>query len=225
MTPAARAPEVIDLRGIPLETADLEPVREHLHAGGVVAYPTETVYGFGGLCTPAAVARVLALKGRGAERPLLVLAPDRDALAGLEWTEPAAELAAIFWPGAVTLVLPDPRGIFPAGVRSAAGAVAVRVSPHPLVRTLLAAVGEPLTSTSANAPGRPPARSGTEAAAAASALGGEGITVLDAGTLPASGPSTIVDCSGPEPVVLREGTVPIGRLRCALPEIDGRHDP
>jgi len=145
-----------------------------------------------------------------------------DEVASLRWSEEARELARIFWPGAVTLVLADPAGIFPPGVRNSAGGVAVRVSPHPLVGVLLEELGAPLTSTSANAPGEPPARSGAEAARAAEALGaGQEMLVLDAGTLPASGPSTIVDCTGARPVVVREGSVPLQRLRCALPDIHG----
>lgn len=216
------APQVLDLRAWPPDQVDVEPAVAHLRAGGVLAYPTETVYGFGAASTPEGVARVAALKRREADRPLLVLVPGAGAVDRLAWTEEARELATLFWPGAVTLVLGDPLGIFPPGIRSPAGSVAVRVSPHPLVRALLDRYGEPLTSTSANVPGTEPARSGTEALAAATALGaGEEVLVLDVGTLPGSGPSTIVDCSGPQPVVIREGTVPIHRLRCALPDIHG----
>jgi tRNA A37 threonylcarbamoyladenosine synthetase subunit TsaC/SUA5/YrdC len=90
------------------------------------------------------------------------------------------------------------------------------------VQALLERLDAPLTSTSANAPGTEPARSGDEALAAARALdAGAEMLVLDAGTLPGSGPSTIVDCTGARPVVVREGTVPLHRLRCALPDIHG----
>jgi len=217
------APRLLDLRATPVEGVDLAPVVAHLRSGGVLAYPTETVYGFGAAATPEGVARVAALKRRELEKPLLVLVPGADAVARLAWTAEARELADIFWPGAVTLVLGDPLGIFPPGIRSPAGSVAVRVSPHPLVRALLDRFGAPLTSTSANAPGTEPARSGEEARVAAVAMGaGAEMLVLDVGTLPESGPSTIVDCSGTRPVVVREGTVPLHRLRCALPDIHGR---
>lgn len=216
-------PRILDLRGVPAEDADLRGVAVHLRDGGLVAYPTETVYGFGGTCAPESVARVTELKRREPGKPLLVVVRGVDELSGLRWTDDARELAAIFWPGAVTLVLADPDGIFPAGVRSPEGNVAARVSPHPLVGALLERLGAPLTSTSANVPGEPPARSGTEAAVAGAALGaGEEMLVLDTGTLPASGPSTIVDCTGAHPVVVREGSVPLSRLRCALPDIHGR---
>jgi L-threonylcarbamoyladenylate synthase len=217
-----RAPRILDLRATPPADADLGPVVAHVRRGGLLAYPTETVYGFGGACTAESVSRLGALKRREEGKPLLVVVRGLDEVAALRWTEEARELARIFWPGAVTLVLEDPEGIFPPGVRSAVGGVAVRVSPHPLVDALLERLGAPLTSTSANVPGEPPARSGPEAARAAEALGaGEEMLVLDAGTLPASGPSTIVDCTGARPVVVREGSVPLQRLRCALPDIHG----
>jgi L-threonylcarbamoyladenylate synthase len=198
-------------------------VARHLEAGGIIAYPTETVYGFGGLCTGEAVRRVRDLKRRAEDRPLLVLVPSAAAAAGLRWSDDARELAALFWPGALTLVLADPGHIYPDGVRSAEGTVAVRVSPHPLVAALLELLPTPLTSTSANARGGEPATSGEEALRVATALGaGEEMLVLEAGRLPPSGPSTVLDCTGAVPVVIREGTVPVARLRCALPEIHGR---
>jgi len=194
-----------------------------VRGGGLLAYPTETVYGFGGACTAESVSRIRALKRREEDKPILVVVRGLDEVAALRWTEEARELARIFWPGALTLVLDDPAGIFPPGVRNPVGGVAVRISPHPLVGVLLEGLGAPLTSTSANVPGQPPARSGAEAAKAAEALGaGQEMLVLDAGTLPTSGPSTIVDCTGARPVVVREGSVPLQRLRCALPDIHGR---
>ena len=126
-------------------------VLDHLRQGRVLAYPTETVYGFGAVCTPEGVDGVRALKGRSEDKPLLVLLPKAEHAAGLAWTDEARELGEVFWPGAVTLVLSDPAGIFPAGIRSSAGTVAVRVSPHPLVRAILSRLDEPITSTSANA--------------------------------------------------------------------------
>jgi L-threonylcarbamoyladenylate synthase len=213
---------VVDVRDMPPEEARLDEVVAHLRAAGVVAYPTETVYGFGGVCTPAAVDRVRRLKRREGDKPFLVLVRSAEDLDGLAWTDEARELGRIFWPGAVTLVLADPGHIFPPGVRSADGSVAARVSPHPLARRLVEALGEPVTSTSANAPGAPPARSAEEVLDAAASLGaGEELLVLNGGLLAPSGPSTIVDCTGPTPVVVREGTVPIHRLRCALPELHG----
>lgn len=217
------AVRTLDVRGVPPQEADVSAAVEHVRAGGVLAYPTETVYGFGGACTTEATARVRALKARAPDKPLLVLVRRREDVRDLAWTPEAGELADVFWPGALTLVLSDPGHRFPEGIRSPRGGVAVRVSPHPLVVRLLDALGEPLTSTSANAAGQAPARSGSEAAEAVERLGGgSGVLLVNGGTLPPSGPSTIVDCTGPLPVVVRRGTVPIDRLRCALPGIHGR---
>jgi len=213
-------PVRLDLRGDP--DADLSGLVAHLREGGVIAYPTETVYGLGGVAAEPAVSRVRALKGREAGKPLIVLVESARAAKDLRWTRDAEDLARIFWPGALTLVLEDPRGIFPGGVRDArTGTVGVRVSPHPLVRRLMAELGAPLISTSLNVPGEPPARSADEAVEVVRRLGGRDVLVLDGGTLPPSGPSTVVNCSGSEPVVIREGSVPTARLRCAIPEIHG----
>ena len=125
----------------------------------------------------------------------------------------------MFWPGALTLVLQDERGLFPPGVRSPRGTVAIRQSPHPLARALVETLTEPIVSTSANPPGMPPALSAQEAWEAARGLGAGGdLLVLDAGTLDPSQPSTIVDCVGPEPVLLRSGSIPLTRIRCVLPD-------
>ena len=147
---------MLDLRGSGADPDVLAPAVEHLRSGGVVAHPTETVYGLGGVATSGAVARVAALKGRESGKPFIALVGAPSWVSGLAWTDAARELAEVFWPGALTLVLRDPTGIFPRGVRSDSGTVAVRVSPHPVVAALLAAVGSPLTSTSANVPGGRP---------------------------------------------------------------------
>jgi L-threonylcarbamoyladenylate synthase len=207
----------IDLRGEP--DVDLSEVVAHLRGGGVVAYPTETVYGLGGGLGPEAVAAVRRVKGRGDDKPLIALVESEDAVSGLAWTPEARELAAIFWPGAVTLVLGDPDRVFPDGVRDErTGSVAVRVSPHPLVTKLLHAFGAPITSTSLNAPETAAAASGPEAVSVLSSLDADDVWLLNAGTLSPSGPSTVVDCTTTA-TVLREGIVPIERLRCAIPDI------
>lgn len=211
-----RPRRVIDLRADP--EADLSPVVTHLRADGVIAYPTETVYGLGGACTPKAIDGVRRVKGRMDDKPLIALVSSATSIDALRWTEGARQLASVFWPGSVTLVLDDPDEVFPPGVRSRAGSVGVRMSPHPLVGRLLEAFGAPLTSTSLNAPGESPVSRGDEAFEVLDRLGAEEVLLLNAGTLPASRPSTVVDCTSSDPVVLREGSVPIGRLRCVLPE-------
>lgn len=215
-------PRVLDLRAGLADPAELDPVVAHVGAGGLAAYPTETVYGFGGLATAEGVAALRRLKPRG-DAPYLVLLPAADAAPGLTWTACARELASVFWPGALTLVLDDPAGSFPAGVRSGDGGVAVRISSHPVARALVERLGRPLTSTSANAPGQPPAARAEEVLATLRAAGaGDAVRVVDAGPLPPSAPSTVVDCRGVDPIVLRAGATPIHRLRCVLPGIHGK---
>ena len=211
----------IDLRAGLDDPARLDPALDHLHADGLAVYPTETVYGFGGLSTPRALAALRRLKGRTADRPFLLLIPSTDAVPELVWTEAARELASVFWPGALTLVLADPSGSFPAGVRSLKGGVAVRVSSHPVTRALVERLGRPMTSTSANARGAPPALTAEDALAAVPGAA-DGLWVLDAGRLPPSESSTVVDCTGAEPVVVRAGATPVARLRCVLPGIHGK---
>jgi L-threonylcarbamoyladenylate synthase len=213
-------PERLDLRAD--SEADLSGVAQHVRADGLIAYPTETVYGLGGSVSEEAVARLRRLKSREPRKPFILLVESMSAVEGLRWTAEARELAETFWPGSLTLVLNDPLGIFPRWVSDQEGrAVGVRVSPHPLVGRLLKEVGGPLTSTSLNVPGQPPASSGSEAVEVVRRLGDRDVLVLDAGTLPRSGPSTVVDCTGEEPVVLREGSIPTSRLRCAIPRIHG----
>lgn len=198
----------------------LDSVLEHVSAGGLLAYPTETVYGFGGVPTRSVIKGLVALKKRDRAKPMLLLVPDREAVSGLTWTPEAIELAEAFWPGSVTLVLSDPGARYPDGVRGPAGNVAIRVSPHPLVGELVRGLGGPILSTSANRSGESPALDAQSAFGAAVAAGaGEELWVLDGGDLEPSWPSTIIDCSRPVPVVLRQGTVSLGQVRCVLPGI------
>ncbi len=211
----------LDLRGDP--DRDLGPVVDHLRNDGVVGYPTETVYGLGSACTEVGMRALQMVKGRSEEKSFIALVASRESIAGLAWTEEASELADIFWPGSVTLVLGDPDGTFPPGVRDpASGGVAVRVSPHPVVQRLLSAFGGAITSTSLNISGSLPAASGAEAREVLETIGADDVWLLDVGTLPESGPSTVIDFMGPVPIVLREGTVPIERIRCAIPDIYGQ---
>jgi L-threonylcarbamoyladenylate synthase len=197
------------------------PVREHLSRAGLIAYPTETVYGFGCSLDPIALDHLAALKRRDGVRPFLVLAREPAQVPGLVWTDAARRLAAAFWPGPLTLVL-RAAGPFPAALRGEDGGVAIRISPHPGVRAILDALGAPITSTSANRPGEPPAASAEAAAAAASALDPAAPwLLLDGGTLPASQSSTIVRCVGEDIQVVRAGAVPLARLREVVEEIDG----
>lgn len=178
----------------------------HLRDGGLIAYPTETVYGFGCLVRDDAVTALAALKSRESAKPFLLLILEPGDVAGLEWTPSATRLAERFWPGALTLAIPV-QGEFPSRILSSEGAVAVRATPHESLRTLLGLLGEPITSTSANLPGQPSATSAEQVSAVLADLGRSDVLVLDGGQLPPSAPSTVVDCSREPPRLIREGAI------------------
>lgn len=196
--------------------AAIPEVVRHLRAGGLLAYPTETVYGLGSRPTSSAVQALASLKGRVAGKPflLLVSSPEMAEAQGLAFTESGRALARAFWPGPLTLVLPGGGGRLPDLLRGPEGGIAVRWTSHPLIVRLVAELGEPLTSTSANTPGSAPA----PGAAAVlrdfpEAVRSGQLLVLDGGVLGNRPPSTVVDCTGPQPRVIRPGAVSLGELR------------
>ena len=190
--------------------AALPRVVAHLRSGGLLAYPTETVYGLGCRARTPDVRVLQQLKGRTQDRPFLVLVSDREMATahGLEFNEAANALAGSFWPGPLTLVLAGGAGRLPGELRGEGGGIAVRQTSHGGIARLVAELGEPLTSTSANLPGRPPAP-GVAAILRdfAAAVESGSLLVLDGGVLGAAPPSTLVDCTGPTPRLIREGAV------------------
>lgn len=216
------APRLLDFcGGVPAPDL-LGAVVDHLRHQRLVAMPTETVYGFSCLLEESPLSEIKRLKVREGERPFLLLIPHAGVVSHLDWTPEARALAATFWPGALTLVLRDSNRTFPAGVRSLQDGVAVRISPHPVARAVVERVGEAMVSTSANPPGGAPALTAQEALEAAVALGaGDNLWVLDGGPLPPSEPSTILDFTGPKPLVRRVGAIPLHRVRSVLPDVRG----
>jgi L-threonylcarbamoyladenylate synthase len=195
------------------QVAAIDRVVTHLRDGGLIACPTETVYGFGCALQPAALDRLAMLKERLEEKPFLIVVREARDVHGIEWSREALALAARFWPGPLTLALRVRPDTFPARVVSADGTVAVRATSHHGLRRVLEELGEPITSTSANAPGGRPARSSAEVLAVlAETADPSGVLVLDGGTLPASAPSTIVDATVRPPRVLREGAIDVAEL-------------
>jgi L-threonylcarbamoyladenylate synthase len=148
---------------LPFQTADevaaaIPQIVAHLNQGGLLAYPTETVYGLGSRARQADVAALAALKGRSAGKPFLLLISDRSMAEanGLAFNASADALARAFWPGPLTLVLPGGSGRLPDLLRGPDGGIAVRWTSHQAIAKLVAALGGPLTSTSANLPGQLP---------------------------------------------------------------------
>jgi L-threonylcarbamoyladenylate synthase len=177
-----------------------------LRAGGVVAYPTETFYGLGALAAlPGAVARLAAAKLRPEGKALPLLAADVEQVRSVASLDDplALRLAARFWPGPLTLVLPAAAGLDPA--LTEAGAVAVRVSGLEAARALAAEAGGALVATSANLSGEPPACRAQDLSAT---LVRRLDAVLDAGPTPGGLPSTIIAVERGSARLVREGAVP-----------------
>jgi L-threonylcarbamoyladenylate synthase len=204
--------------------ASLRATIAHLHAGRVLGYPTETVYGFGGAADHDSVEALVRLKRRPPAKPFLMLVSSVDMLArlDLQLNPHAAALTARHWPGPLTLVLPGGDRRVPARLRGPEGGVAVRWTPHPGLTRLIQAYGEPITSTSANRPGHPPAMAASEIVAQWGDAMGRGILrVLDGGQLVPSPPSTVVDCTGRVARVIRPGALSSALLRETVPDLIG----
>jgi L-threonylcarbamoyladenylate synthase len=188
-----------------------------LATGGLVAFPTETVYGLGGDArSDRAVAGIYAAKGRPSFNPLIVHLPDIAAVEDIAVLGPKAQaLAQAFWPGPLTLVLPlrDGAGISPL-VTAGLSTVAVRVPAHPLAQRLLRAFGGPVAAPSANPSGRV---SPTRAKHVLDGLSGRIAAVLDGGPCAVGLESTIV-VADPDPTLLRPGGVSVEALEAVLRE-------
>ena len=187
-----------------------------LRAGGLVAMPTETVYGLAALASSeAAVAALYAAKGRPAFNPLIAHVLDvDDALREAALDESARALAQAFWPGALTLVAPaGARGRVCALARAGLDSVALRAPNDPTARALIAATGAPLVAPSANRSGRV---SPTTAAHVLADLDGRIEAILDAGPTRLGVELTIVACLGGSPRLLRHGAIPRETIEAAL---------
>jgi L-threonylcarbamoyladenylate synthase len=192
---------------VPATAENIGRAAEILRRGGLVAFPTETVYGLGGDATDdRAVAAIFEAKGRPKFNPLIVHVPDAAAAYALGVaTDTAHKLATAFWPGPLTLVMQRAPGC-PVSLLASAGldSLAVRVPRHPVAQALLRAAGRPLAAPSANRSGRV---SPTTAQHVAESLGSRVELILDGGACPVGIESTVVDVSGPSPVLLRHGGV------------------
>lgn len=178
---------------------------ERILAGGLVAFPTETVYGLGALAlSEDAVRSVFRAKGRPADDPLIVHVHDVTAVSRVAELDPVAKvLADAFWPGPLTLVVPKHHDV-PDVVTSGLPAVAVRIPGHRIALELLAEVGEPVVAPSANPFGR---LSPTTASHVAEGLGEKVDVILDGGPTPLGIESTVLRVSGGEVQLLRPGAI------------------
>lgn len=200
------------------DAAALAPAAETLRRGGLVAFPTETVYGLGAhALDPAAVARIYAAKGRPGYNPLIVHVADANAARALTsaWPAEAEALAAAFWPGPLTLVLPKDTRV-PHSVTAGLPSVALRVPAHPVAHALLRAAGVPVAAPSAN---RSTEVSPTTAGHVARSLGERVDVIVDGGPCPVGIESTVLSLAGPVPTLLRPGTISVDDLRPVIGEV------
>ena len=201
------------------EAAAIARAAECLRRGGLVAFPTETVYGLGvHALNREAVRRLFEAKGRPANDPVIVHVASPEGMHSLARHVPdeARALAARFWPGPLTIVLPR-LPVVPDEVTAGLETVAIRVPAHPVARALIVAAGIPVAAPSANLFSRP---SPTRASHVLDDLDGRIDMVIDGGSATVGVESTVVDVSRETPVVLRPGAITVEMLREVLPAID-----
>lgn len=208
----------------PADAAAIADAAHILRRGGLVAFPTETVYGLGANARDGeAVARLFEVKGRPRINPLIVHVRDQAAAEALaELTTPARELAKRFWPGPLTLVLPR-RATARVSLLVSAGleTIALRVPSHPISAQLLAEARVPIAAPSANASGRV---SPTTASHVAAELGDRVEVILDGGKATLGLESTVVGFAGDEAILLRPGAVPRSEIEKIVGPLGKRKD-
>jgi L-threonylcarbamoyladenylate synthase len=198
------------------KTKNLSRAVAALGRGEVIVFPTETLYGLGAdALNFAAVDKVFQLKGRDRNNPIPVLVSDLVMLETLvtEISPLAKKLMARFWPGPLTLVLPA-RGDIPQPLVNATGGIGVRISSQTMASTLVRLLGRPLTATSANPSGQPPA---STVAQAKNYFSGKIEVFVDGGELTSSSPSTVVGVKGENVTMIRQGVI----LRTELQSVVG----
>lgn len=198
---------------LPADEKNVEQAAALLRNGQLVAFPTDTVYGVGTLFShDAAVERLYRAKDRPEEKGIPILLADAADLPQVAIpNELAAKLAAAFWPGPLTLILPKTAAV-PTAV-SRMPTMAVRVPAHPLALKLIAAAGAPLAVTSANLSGQPAT---TDPAVVQQMLNGRIAAILDGGLAPGGTSSTIVDCTADPLRILRPGPISADEIALAL---------
>ena len=199
--------------------AALAVVSPHVRHGGLLAYPTETIYGLGSRAVETDVASLARVKGGRKGKPFLLLVSDRGMAErhGLQFSRAARALSDRFWPGPLTLVLPGGEGALPDSLRGPEGGIAVRWTSHLGMASLIGQLDQPITSTSANRPGQPTAPgSGAIVREFGAAVENGTLLVLDGGVLGNLPPSTVVDCTQASPRTIRDGAIPLRDLRGAV---------
>ena len=189
-----------------------------LKNGGLVAYPTDTVYGLGACMTDTkAVERIFQVKGRPKGMALPVLLAERAQIEVIVESMPLAaqRLADEFFPGALTIILPKSNTV-PDIVTGGGKTIAFRIPNHPVPLALIKGLGKPIVGTSANLSGQPSTLTALEVQAQ---IGDKIDMIIDGGRCPGGIESTVVDLSGERPIVRRQGAISIERLINILPDI------
>jgi L-threonylcarbamoyladenylate synthase len=218
-----------DVLSIPFWSAEevqeaIRPALQQMENRLVLAYPTETVYGFGGAIDRDSVEQLVKLKRRPPGKPFLLLVDGPAMVDRLDLHLPAyaARFIAVHWPGPLTLVLRGGEGRVSPRLRGPEGGVAVRWTSHAGTQRLIRAHGSALTSTSANLPGVPPAQTAREILDQwPNAIATGVLRVLDGGRLVPSEPSTVLDCTGRNPRIIRPGAISASTLRESVPTLIG----
>ena len=192
------------------KTEDIQAAGEVLKQGGIVAFPTDTVYGLGAVFDDEkAVRKIFAAKGREEKKPLSILVADivqvelLSEIKSGEMAQKAERLMEKYWPGALTLIFRKKPGI-PDAVTAGGETIGIRMPDMELTRELIRAAGKPLAAPSANTSGK---RSSVSAREVLEDLDGKIDMVIDGGTCPVGVASTVVDMTGETPVILREGVI------------------
>jgi L-threonylcarbamoyladenylate synthase len=199
-------PRILKLKPQQSRTWPIEEIAAVLEMGGLIAYPTETIYGLGvDALNEEAIRRLVDTKSRRPEKPISILVRDMDMLRRVVSHIPSIAVPIIekHWPGPVTVVFPVAREISPI-LTGQTGTLGVRISPHPFVKSLFRAFDSPITSTSANLSG---GRSLIEPEDILRSFGGSIDLVVDMAGSMGGAASTVVDVTGKNPRVLRRGVV------------------
>jgi L-threonylcarbamoyladenylate synthase len=206
------------IKGETAERSVLAEAARVVAAGGVIVYPTETLYGIGAhALDPAAVRKVIGAKKRLQNKPILVIIDSRETLGQLAAEIPSSATALMdaFWPGPLTLVFHARPGL-PSELTQGSETIGVRIPSSKFCRELLGHCGVPLTSTSANVSGEAVHRTIVEIQSALN----EGIDLfIDAGTLPPSHPSTVVSVVSSFPKLIRQGVISFEEIQKVVPQV------
>jgi L-threonylcarbamoyladenylate synthase len=197
------------------QTEVVQEAVDALRRGGLVAFPTDTLYALGADALAAdAIERVLTVKGRHHGKPLSILVPSVEAIValGVSLGDGVRDLMQAFWPGPLTVVVKAP-GRFPAALTAATGTIGLRIPGGVVAQSILTTFGGPIIGTSANkAGGADPA----DAKTVQRAVGGQIDLILDGGRVALGVPSTVIDCSVEPARLLREGAVPRATLAAKI---------